>query len=64
LQFLRDRLAIPKKRRRSYSSVSVPVWLAIGAAWGWQLLGGHVKAFIAIDGWGVPAFWQLSDLPV
>ncbi len=27
---------------------------AIGAAWGWQLLGGKVKALIAIDGWGVP----------
>jgi hypothetical protein len=27
---------------------------AIGAAWGWQLMGGIVKAFIAVDGWGVP----------
>lgn len=27
---------------------------AIGAAWGWQLLGGKVKAVIAVDGWGVP----------
>lgn len=29
---------------------------AIGAAWGWQLLGGTVKAFIAFDGWGVPLY--------
>lgn len=29
---------------------------AIGAAWGWQLLGGKVKAAIAVDGWGVPLF--------
>ena len=27
---------------------------AIGAAWGWQMMGGTVKAFIAVDGWGVP----------
>lgn len=27
---------------------------AIGAAWGWQMLGGCVKAVIAIDAWGVP----------
>ncbi|WP_009632304.1 hypothetical protein [Synechocystis sp. PCC 7509] len=27
---------------------------ALGAAWGWELRGGKVKAVIAIDGWGVP----------
>lgn len=27
---------------------------AIAAAWAWQLQGGTVKAFIAVDGWGVP----------
>lgn len=27
---------------------------AIGAAWGWQAIGGQVKALIALDGWGVP----------
>ncbi len=26
----------------------------IGAALAWQLQGGKVKAFVAIDGWGVP----------
>ncbi|MFB2897395.1 hypothetical protein ACE1CI_31135 [Aerosakkonemataceae cyanobacterium BLCC-F50] len=35
-------------------SFSAGVVGAIGAAWGWQLLGGEVKAFIALDGWGVP----------
>ena len=37
-----------------FLSFSAGVVGAIGAAWGWQLLGGRVKAFIAIDGWGVP----------
>ena len=27
---------------------------AIGACWAWQMLGGRVKAFIALDAWGVP----------
>lgn len=35
-------------------SFSAGVVGAIGAAWGWQLLGGKVTAFIALDGWGVP----------
>lgn len=26
----------------------------IGAAWGWQMLGGRVRAVIAVDSWGVP----------
>ncbi|NET07941.1 MAG: hypothetical protein F6K16_25195 [Symploca sp. SIO2B6] len=37
-----------------FISFSAGVVGAIGAAWGWQLLGGKVKALIAIDGWGVP----------
>lgn len=37
-----------------FISFSAGVVGAIGAAWGWQLLGGEVKAFIALDGWGVP----------
>ena len=39
-----------------FISFSAGVVGAIGAAWGWQLLGGKVKAFIALDGWGVPLF--------
>ncbi|KJH72018.1 hypothetical protein [Aliterella atlantica] len=27
---------------------------AIGAAWGWQIMGGRVRALIAVDSWGVP----------
>lgn len=34
---------------------------AITAAWGWQLLGGKVRAVIALDGWGVPLF---GDFPI
>lgn len=37
-----------------FISFSAGVAGAIGAALGWQLLGGKVKALIAIDGWGVP----------
>ncbi|MEH2055230.1 MAG: hypothetical protein V7K97_03435 [Nostoc sp.] len=37
-----------------FISFSAGVVGAIGAAHLWQLLGGCVKAFIAIDGWGVP----------
>lgn len=37
-----------------FLSFSAGVVGAIGAAWGWQRLGGNVKAFIAVDGWGVP----------
>src|SRR5919199_1488845 len=39
-----------------FISFSAGVAGAIGAAWGWQLLGGIVKAFIAFDGWGVPLY--------
>ncbi|HEY9608193.1 hypothetical protein [Allocoleopsis sp.] len=37
-----------------FISFSAGVAGAIGAAWGWEMLGGQVKAFIAFDGWGVP----------
>ncbi|MBD2514190.1 hypothetical protein H6G93_04055 [Nostoc sp. FACHB-973] len=37
-----------------FISFSAGVVGAMGAAILWQLLGGRVKAFIAIDGWGVP----------
>jgi len=37
-----------------FVSFSAGVVGAIGAAWGWQGLGGKVKVFIAVDGWGVP----------
>ncbi len=39
-----------------FISFSAGVAGAIGAAWGWQVLGGTVKALIAFDGWGVPLY--------
>ncbi len=39
-----------------FISFSAGVVGAISAAWGWQLLGGRVKAFLAFDGWGVPLY--------
>jgi len=54
LQFLRDRKSLQLKSPIIFISFSAGVVGAIGAAYLWQLLGGHVKAFIAIDGWGVP----------
>ncbi|MEW6495133.1 MAG: hypothetical protein AB1589_21835 [Cyanobacteriota bacterium] len=37
-------------------SFSAGVAGAIGAAFGWQMLGGKVRAFFAFDGWGVPLY--------
>ncbi|MBW4543202.1 MAG: hypothetical protein KME25_01955 [Symplocastrum torsivum CPER-KK1] len=44
-----------------FISFSAGVAGAIGAALGWQTLGGKVKAFIAFDGWGVPLY---GDFPI
>ncbi|WP_341527686.1 hypothetical protein WKK05_35265 [Nostoc sp. UHCC 0302] len=54
LQFLRDRWGDKLESAVLFISFSAGVVGAIGAAYLWQLLGGYVKAFIAIDGWGVP----------
>lgn len=61
LQFLRVSVAHRRYRLSDrlkspiiFISFSAGVVGAIGAAHLWQLLGGRVKAFIAIDGWGVP----------
>ncbi|MEJ1929743.1 hypothetical protein WDZ92_05605 [Nostoc sp. NIES-2111] len=54
LQFLQDRLSSNPKPPVIFISFSAGVVGAIAAAWQWQYQGGHVKAFIAIDGWGVP----------
>ncbi|AVH65561.1 MULTISPECIES: hypothetical protein [unclassified Nostoc] len=60
-QFLR--VSVAHRRYCSINSLKSPIIFisfsagvvgAIGAAHLWQLLGGSVKAFIAIDGWGVP----------
>lgn len=52
LQFLRQNHSLSSPI--AIISFSAGVVGAIGAAWGWQLLGGEVTAFIALDGWGVP----------
>ncbi|MBD2459643.1 hypothetical protein H6G89_01185 [Oscillatoria sp. FACHB-1407] len=44
-----------------FVSFSAGVVGAIAAAWAWRLLGGEVKAFIALDGWGVPLS---GDFPI
>ncbi|MGJ5633413.1 hypothetical protein [Nostoc sp. CALU 1950] len=54
LQFLRDCLTNSPESSIIFISFSAGVVGAIGAAHLWQLLGGRVKGFIAIDGWGVP----------
>lgn len=57
LQFLREHLNSPQETSKLvFISFSAGVVGAIGAAWMWQLLGGQVKAFIALDGWAVPLF--------
>ncbi len=54
LQFLYQRLGSWNQEPVIFISFSAGVVGAIVAAYKWNLLGGHVKAFIAIDGWGVP----------
>jgi len=54
LQFLDDRLGNQPESPVIFISFSAGAVGAIAAAWQWQHRGGHVKAFIAIDGWGVP----------
>lgn len=55
IQMLSDRFSNPRfTSPLVFIGFSAGVVGAIGAAWGWQLLGGSVKALIALDGWGVP----------
>ncbi|MBV9388105.1 MAG: hypothetical protein JOZ78_16920 [Chroococcidiopsidaceae cyanobacterium CP_BM_ER_R8_30] len=61
LQFLSEDRQVPHHTPLVFISFSAGVVGAIGAAWGWQLLGGQVKAFIALDGWGVPL---TGDFPI
>ncbi|HBL57655.1 MAG TPA: hypothetical protein DDZ80_03615 [Cyanobacteria bacterium UBA8803] len=46
----------PVKTPIVFIGFSAGVVGAIGAAWGWQVLGGQVRAFVAFDGWGVPLY--------
>jgi hypothetical protein len=56
-----DRLSNKLESPVMFICFSAGVVGGIGAALGWQLLGGHVQAFIAIDGWGVPL---LGNFPI
>ena len=40
----------------SFISFSAGVVGSFGAAWAWQLQGGKINSFIAVDGWGMPLF--------
>ncbi len=55
LEFLRSHRS-RLKAQIVFISFSAGVVGAIAAAWGWQLLGGKVNAFIAVDGWSVPLY--------
>jgi hypothetical protein len=66
LQFVGDRLPTsPPAHLPTYPlvfiSFSAGVVGAIAAAAAWRRMGGTVKAFIALDGWGVPLF---GDFPI
>jgi hypothetical protein len=52
--FLKENLSSSLKSPVIFIAFSAGVIGAIGAATMWQMVGGNVKAFIAIDGWGVP----------
>jgi hypothetical protein len=54
LQFLQKKLNISQHHSLIFVSFSAGVVGAIGAACLWQQWGNTVKAFIAVDGWGVP----------
>ena len=56
LQYLQAHLTPTPDNPLIFISFSAGVVGAIAAAWSWQQLGGNVKAFIALDGWGVPLF--------
>lgn len=46
--------SLSKSESLSFISFSAGVVGSFGAAWGWQLGGGQISNFIAVDGWGMP----------
>ncbi|MEM6753984.1 MAG: hypothetical protein AAF630_13530 [Cyanobacteria bacterium P01_C01_bin.38] len=60
-QFLRDSLALELKSPVVFIGFSAGVVGGITAASLWQIFGGNVKAFIAIDGWMVP---KIGSFPI
>ncbi|BAY09788.1 hypothetical protein [Calothrix sp. NIES-2098] len=61
LYFLHNCLGNELESPAIFISFSAGVVGAMLAANSWRFLGGNVKAFIAIDGWGVP-LW--GDFPI
>jgi len=59
-QFLRENLVDKLESPVVFISFSAGVVGAITAASLWQIFGGNVKAFIAIDGWMVPLTGNFS----
>ena len=55
-QFMCDEWGEPQNCPWAIASISFSAGIvgAIGAATAWQLLGGKIAAFFALDGWGVP----------
>ena len=49
-----DRQPLTKTEPLFFITFSAGVVGSIGAAMRWQLQGGHVRGFIAFDGWGMP----------
>lgn len=60
-QFLEQQLNNNKHQELTFIAFSAGVVGAIKAAWSWQNEGGKIKAFIALDGWGVPL---LGNFPI
>jgi hypothetical protein len=61
VEFLSDRLENRLESPVVFISFSAGVVGAMIAASLWQLLGGNIQTFIAIDGWGVPL---LGNFPI
>ena len=49
-----QQLSVLEKRSLFFIAFSAGVVGGIGAALAWQLTGGKVRGFVAIDGWGMP----------
>lgn len=50
-----ERQQLSKMQPLSFVAFSAGVVGGIGAAMAWQLRGGNVQSFIALDGWGMPS---------
>jgi hypothetical protein len=61
-QWLAEREPIPKQAPSMiFIAFSAGVVGTIGAALNWEMRGGKIKAFLAIDGWGVPL---IANFPI